>query len=526
MKFYFISIIFIASILLSSCASILSPSSQEVTFKSPNKAIKVTVDSGNASKEGTEVKAILKKDLKAKQIVCEADGYKKEYMVAVQNRTSPFHYLSYLTWFGSAIIPPHWIGLALGYMIPAADNADCSWDFQSEHNLKELQKYSIWDSTQKRVYFKNVSFNIKKNDIIHNVYLNSFKKGDKPYKSFKLDSAKYSNTIFQDNMEDVLKKIGYIDTSNTVFFDNLNTLSLRCNVNSVTINEVLKLYYSLQFGIKDQADYVHAKVGTEWVLEDIYGDTLYKSVFDAPSGFFSIDFLSAENALKSAIADAIESTMVRFMNTEEVKNYFKSEKIKSISFDNLSITKPLKIPADIEQALQASVTIKTKDSHGSGFLISNDGYIITNHHVINTKTDYTVVTSDGSEYKANVIRSDKALDLALIKVEGNFEYAFNIPFDKNYKIGQSIFAIGTPRSVELGQSVSKGVISSTRKYQNYNYIQSDVAVNGGNSGGPIVNEQGELMSVVQWKIFGLGTEGISFSIPATDIMKSLGLSYR
>ena len=233
----------------------------------------------------------------------------------------------------------------------------------------------------KRVYFKNVAFNIKKNDIIHNVYLNSFEEGDDPFQSFKLDSAKYSNTIFQDNMEDVLKKIGYIDTSNTVFFDNLNTLSLRCNVNSVTINEVLKLYYSISFGVKDQADYVQSNVKTEWVLEDIYGDTLYKSVFDAPSGFFSIDFLTAENALKSAIADAIESTMISFMNTEEVKNYFKSEKVESVKFDNLSVTKPLKAPVDIEQALQASVTIKTKDNHGSGFLISNDGYII-NHHVI------------------------------------------------------------------------------------------------------------------------------------------------
>ena len=199
-------------------------------------------------------------------------------------------------------------------------------------------------------------------------------------------------------MENVLINTGYIDT-NTIFFDNLNTITLRCNVNSITINEVAQKHSMSVAASSLSANFVMAKVKTEWVLEDIYGDTLNKQEFEAPSGHFKVNFTKPEEAINNSIADAIEVTMIDFMNTEEVKNHLKFVNVNSITFDNLFISKPLKAPTDIEQALQAVVTIKTKDSHGSGFLISNDGYILTNHHVISAKSEYTVVTSDGTEYK-------------------------------------------------------------------------------------------------------------------------------
>ena len=234
---------------------------------------------------------------------------------------------------------------------------------------------------------------------------------------------------------------------------------------------------------------------------------------------------NADKEITKSIGDAIEVSLLNLMNSPKISGILKFDSVTTVKFDKLAIKSPGKLPSDIEQAMAATVTVKSLNSHGSGFLISNDGYIITNHHVVNAKKKYTVLTNDGKEIEATVVRTNKVLDLALLKIDGDFEYAFKIPESKNYKIGQSIFAIGTPKSLDLGQSVSKGVVSSLRKYRNYNYIQSDVSINKGNSGGPIVSENGELLSIVEWKMFGIGTEGISFSIPAEDVMEALSISY-
>ena len=119
-----------------------------------------------------------------------------------------------------------------------------------------------------------------------------------------------------------------------------------------------------------------------------------------------------------------------------------------------------------------------------------------------------------------------AIDLALLKVEGKFDNAFTLPVNQNYKIGEEVIAIGTPKSVQLGQSASKGIVSGDRKHKGSSYFQTHITVNRGNSGGPIIlAKNGELTGVVEFKLGGMGTEGVSFSIPAFEVMKALNLTY-
>jgi serine protease Do len=158
-------------------------------------------------------------------------------------------------------------------------------------------------------------------------------------------------------------------------------------------------------------------------------------------------------------------------------------------------------------------------SLGSGFIISKDGYVLTNNHVIDGADEVTVRLSDRREFEAKVIGSDRRSDIALLKVE-----AENLPMVKlakpgALKVGEWVLAIGSPFGLDY--SVSAGIVSaigrSIPNERNENYvpfIQTDVAINPGNSGGPLFNMQGEVVGVnSQIYTRSGGSIGLSFSIP-------------
>ncbi|MDY6979148.1 MAG: DegQ family serine endoprotease [Pseudomonadota bacterium] len=166
-------------------------------------------------------------------------------------------------------------------------------------------------------------------------------------------------------------------------------------------------------------------------------------------------------------------------------------------------------------------------SLGSGFIISADGYIVTNYHVVKDAEEITVRLSDRRELKAEVIGSDKRSDMALLKVEANDLPVVTIGDSKELKVGEWAMAIGSPFGFD--HSVSVGVISAiNRNLPSENYvpfIQTDVAINPGNSGGPLFNLDGEVIGINS-QIFTRsgGFMGLSFAIPidvAMDVVEQL-----
>lgn len=277
-------------------------------------------------------------------------------------------------------------------------------------------------------------------------------------------------------------------------------------------------------GFSHYNSFIENNLTTVWVLKNIYGDTLRVDTINSLSGQFNENF-KEDGQNKMSMVDALETSMLDYLDLLDANKVLELESNKIMHDDQIKIAKPSKSPSNIPEGMKASVTVKSKEGHGSGFLVSNDGYIITNHHVVSTPIDYTVVDNDGKEYKAKVVRTNKAIDLALLKIDGTFDVAFNLPDKQNYNVGDEVITIGTPKSVQLGQSVAKGIVSGTRKNKGSNYMQTDISINSGNSGGPILLKTGELTAVVEYKLIGQGTEGVSFSIPAYEIMKSLNLSY-
>ncbi|MEK7875313.1 MAG: DegQ family serine endoprotease [Pseudomonadota bacterium] len=167
------------------------------------------------------------------------------------------------------------------------------------------------------------------------------------------------------------------------------------------------------------------------------------------------------------------------------------------------------------------------NSLGSGFIISGDGYILTNAHVVEAADEITVKLTDKREFKAKVIGSDRRTDLALIKIEGSSLPTVRFGDPNRLKVGEWVVAIGSPFGFE--NSVTAGIVSAKGRslpQENFvPFIQTDVAVNPGNSGGPLFNLKGEVVGINS-QIYSRtgGFMGLSFAIPidvANDIASQL-----
>ncbi len=165
-------------------------------------------------------------------------------------------------------------------------------------------------------------------------------------------------------------------------------------------------------------------------------------------------------------------------------------------------------------------------SYGSGFIISSDGYVLTNHHVIADTDEVLVRLADRREYKAKVIGSDVMSDVALLKVEANNLPVLQIADSRKVKPGQWVIAIGSPFGFD--HSVTAGIVSGLGRpsidgSQRYvPFIQTDVAINRGNSGGPLLNTAGEVVGINS-QIFSNsgGYMGVSFAIPMEIAMNAV-----
>ena len=153
---------------------------------------------------------------------------------------------------------------------------------------------------------------------------------------------------------------------------------------------------------------------------------------------------------------------------------------------------------------------------GSGFIIEDDGYIMTNHHVVENADEIIVRLNDRREFKAELIGSDPLSDIALLKIEADDLPTLKLGNSAALRPGEWVVAIGSPFNFE--QSVTAGIVSakgrSTIQQQYVPFIQTDVAINRGNSGGPLLNMDGEVVGINSWILSsGGGYMGLSFSIP-------------
>ncbi|MEM1485443.1 trypsin-like peptidase domain-containing protein [Oscillospiraceae bacterium PP1C4] len=160
---------------------------------------------------------------------------------------------------------------------------------------------------------------------------------------------------------------------------------------------------------------------------------------------------------------------------------------------------------------------------GSGIIIRDDGYIVTNAHVVDGAIGVTVQLSDGTQHEGRVVGLDTKTDLAVVKVDAKGLSAATFGNSDQTKVGEKVIAIGNPQSMDFYGSVTQGIVSGLNRSLtagNTNYtqlIQTDAAINPGNSGGALVNEYGQIIGINSAKVITTGAEGMGFAIPASTV---------
>ncbi len=173
----------------------------------------------------------------------------------------------------------------------------------------------------------------------------------------------------------------------------------------------------------------------------------------------------------------------------------------------------------IEQAIPSVVTIKTDVGQGTGFIINSEGYIVTNAHVLSNAHYATAITSTRQSKSAQLIGYDSEIDLALLKIPGSYD-AISLGDSDDVKPGEKVIAIGNP--LGLSFSATEGIISAVDRRGSNNlpiYIQTDVALNPGNSGGPLINKQGKVIGINNFKVGGY--EGLGFALESNQVKETV-----
>ncbi len=173
----------------------------------------------------------------------------------------------------------------------------------------------------------------------------------------------------------------------------------------------------------------------------------------------------------------------------------------------------------VENAIESVVIVRTDINQGTGFIIDSEGYIVTNYHVIEGAKTATIYTYDSTPHTVSLIGSDAELDLSLLKIEGTYE-KLRLDNSDNVQRGDKVIVIGNPLGLEF--SVVQGIISAVHR-EGLNgleaYIQTDAPLNPGNSGGPLINTNGKVIGIANFKVSG--SEGLGFALESNYIKDTI-----
>lgn len=267
----------------------------------------------------------------------------------------------------------------------------------------------------------------------------------------------------------------------------------------------------------------------EWsILNTLTKDVVFKEKI---GGYFKQNE-PIKNGVLVTFENAFIESVEKFAFRPPVAQLAKGEKIDSLSSrlkenqNSTVITNGKRgTKFDIGVVGGSVVTIRVGQGHGSGFFIGKDGYLITNAHVVGSASRVQVKTSIGFEIPAEVIAISKTRDVALLKTPIAFPLP---PFLKTAlpAVATEVFAVGSPLKEALGNTVTRGIVSSHRTdtASGLKFIQSDVAVSPGNSGGPLFDSEGSIVGISVAKYTGGGAEGLGLFIPIGDALDTLGVS--
>lgn len=385
---------------------------------------------------------------------------------------------------------------------------------KTTYALEPLKPLPEKSDSEQYIYVERVSFNVDAKNYVKKNYetYEDYVLGKSEGTAVGREDFKFENTIFFDSLNKFLTVNGYIDTNDRIAFGSSDMVKIDLDINKIT-EHLFGSFMVLDLDVKVK------------VLDAFGKSSTYEKNYKTLSNI-SFSVANAETN-KRLFYNALENLLCDVMEDKEMKEKFvnieKRMAEATAKWNVIDIANKVTQEINIENAASSVVTIKLKKGHGSGCIVSGNGYIITNYHVVEDADTNNIeaIFNEGNKIKCKVIRSNPYYDLALLKMDTAVTSFMKINVGKAIKLGADVYAIGTPSDVALGQSITKGIISGKRIIENKTFIQSDVSVNKGNSGGAMTNKEGELIGIVSAKLIGVGIEGVGFAIPAYYLEEAL-----
>jgi len=523
---------------LNSCALMFIPKNQkDITIVTKNPDAKVYVDN-ELEGEGKRVVVPKIKKTGIKEVVVRQPDHKDAtFLMAPYKRTLAYIPLRLLTWttfygvffeYGTeAQFYPYDKRYVFvnDYLIPKRQENQKYINYTAtkvniQDVKKDLESFSISYTPNFEEDFKREQESVKKKN--EKDALKNKKKAKTKEKLNEDDnSIEAEDSYFSKDILETLKKGNFVDTTGKILINKSNVVNLESSIVGGRIFRANPKYYS--------AKLIYTELDIDWLLKNQYGEIVDSIRTSDRSDYFT----TMDKGIERALADAVNNSFLFLLEKESFSKHLeiKDEVIEDLEI--LQINKPKSVVTNSKESLKAAaiINIRGNKGHGSGFAISNDGYVLTNYHVVaGTRAgqykDFYVIMPDGSEAEAEVARIDPKNDVALLKVDAKFDKAFILNNKKTFEVLDEVYSLGAPASVDLGSTITLGILSNERKTDGVERLQLNMSISPGNSGGPVFSrEGGTLIGIISSKLVGGATEGIAFAIPSHNVAKNLFISY-
>lgn len=531
----YMALLFIILLTTNGCLYIFSRNKQNIKIKSttPNATIYYNKDSVGVN----EALVRIDKRYLFQSFTVKADGYYPKNYISGERRYIFMRPFIMCDFFGLSLIAPY------------------NWyprlcHFDTKVIVPELTKISPRKSDEKHIVVDKISMNVKEEDfrvhehVNYKQYLKYIKnesyvqkKKKKKQLSDTRNNFKIENSVATEQLTAILKEFNFVDTNEQLFKNELNTLIIDATVNKIIFHKVYFNNPNRAANIYNYSSMIVLELEVQWDIKNNYNQPVFSKRLSLRSDPFKFEttpiaiegykffrkrdtvdiYTTVMKAMKNNLAYSFLQIREEMTQKGLLKRTVINEAYKEISIKMSTHTGTGKIG----EYLDAAVSVKVDDGHGSGFCISEDGYILTNYHVIANTKKIEIIYNDGTSEVATVVRTSLTGDIALLKVNRRGLKTVNVSSLQMPEAGTEVWTIGTPKSIELGQSVTKGIVSSVKKGADVAYIQTDVKISPGNSGGALLAKDGSLLGMISLKIIDEATEGIGFAISTADIMRLL-----
>ena len=267
-------------------------------------------------------------------------------------------------------------------------------------------------------------------------------------------------------------------------------------------------------------------VSVRWELMDAESDKVVYTVTTRHRRELCVDEMSdEEDRLFFGAIDSLLSKpgFVRALRVEEPQVSSAASQEQEAATFAACQAEPLQLPDQMNPAKDGVVTIRAGSAVGAGFYVSPDGIILTAGHVVSGHDEVEVRDRFGKAAKATVLRRNRKQDVALLRVDTSQSACLTVETELP-GTGTQLYAIGSPGGEDFAFSVSAGIVSAIRSAEGRELIQTDASINAGNSGGPFLNESGQVVGIVQAKLAVPGYEGLGFGVPIESALSALAVS--